>query len=149
MVERCKENLAGNNNPIPTEVVCDDIRNVEINHASFSVLNFTLQFISQDKRLELLKTICDGTLPGGALVLSEKITFEQKHEKELLTNLHHDFKRANGYSDLEISQKRTALENVLIPDTFSQHRERLMEAGFSQVYQWFQCFNFISLLAIK
>jgi len=60
--------------------------------------------------------------------------------------MYHDFKRANGYSDLEISQKRDALENVLIPDTIEVHRARLNAAGL-KVSVWFQCFNFISIIA--
>jgi len=63
--------------------------------------------------------------------------------------LHHAFKRANGYSHLEIVQKRTALENTLIPETLDTHTRRLSEVGFSTVVSWFQCFNFVSLLAIK
>ena len=63
--------------------------------------------------------------------------------------MHYSFKKLNGYSDLEISQKRTALENVLLKETAATHFERLKKVGFSEVYQWFQCFNFVSILAIK
>jgi tRNA (cmo5U34)-methyltransferase len=66
-----------------------------------------------------------------------------------MTDLHHAFKRANGYSELEVSQKRTALENVLVPETLDTHRARLREAGFGAVDAWFQCFNFASLLAFR
>jgi tRNA (cmo5U34)-methyltransferase len=83
------------------------------------------------------------------LVLSEKIRFADTAEQELITDLHLEFKRANGYSELEISQKRSSLENVLIPDTSVQHVERLQAAGFTQVVNWFQGFNFVSLLAVK
>ena len=86
---------------------------------------------------------------GGALCLSEKISFEDQNEGDFNIDLHHDFKRANGYSDLEISQKRTALENVLIPETKQAHITRLNETGFSHSQIWFQCFNFVSFLAIK
>ena len=106
------------------------------------------QFIEPQKRLALLTRIAEATCEGGALILSEKIAFDDQ-EQALQTELHHDFKRANGYSDLEISQKRSAIENVLIPETESVHRERLMQAGFSQVIRWYQCFNFVSYLAIK
>ncbi|MBU2115758.1 MAG: carboxy-S-adenosyl-L-methionine synthase CmoA, partial [Gammaproteobacteria bacterium] len=68
---------------------------------------------------------------------------------ELLVELHHDFKRANGYSELEISQKRSGLENVMKPDTLSEHQQRLQQAGFSSQTLWFQCFNFCSMVAIK
>ena len=68
---------------------------------------------------------------------------------ELLIDLHHTFKRANGYSELEVSQKRTALENVMLTDSIETHKIRLKNAGFSQVELWFQCFNFGSMIAIK
>ena len=65
------------------------------------------------------------------------------------TSWHHAFKKANGYSDLEIAQKRTALENVLVPETEAENIQRLKKAGFQSVHKWFQCFNFISLVAGK
>ena len=67
----------------------------------------------------------------------------------LLTELHHNFKRANGYSDLEIAQKRSALDKVLIPETLKTHQQRLLQAGFRSVDCWFQCFNFASIIAFK
>ena len=88
-------------------------------------------------------------LPGGILLLSEKVRFESEEEQALQTTWHHDFKRAQGYSELEISRKRDALENVMKPDSLSQHRERLLEAGFSSVHPWFQAFSFRSLLAFR
>ena len=69
--------------------------------------------------------------------------------QELTTELHHAFKMANGYSEMEVSQKRSALENVLIPETLSAHELRLRSAGFENLGVWFQCFNFMSLVAIK
>jgi len=113
------------------------------------VLNFTLQFIPPAQRFQLLERICGGMRPGGVLILSEKVVFDDMHLNGLLTDIHHDFKRAHGYSDLEISQKRTALENVLVPETIPVHRERLLKAGFSSCDVWFQCFNFMSMLAVK
>ena len=80
---------------------------------------------------------------------SEKIQFDSAQVNELFIDLHHDFKRANGYSDLEISQKRDAIENVLVPESLAMHRQRLVDCGFSRVEVWFQCFNFASLVAFK
>ena len=71
-------------------------------------------------------------MPGGALILSEKLRFEDDEEQQLLTDLHIAFKRANGYSELEIAQKRSAIENVMKPDSLESHRQRLLEAGFSR-----------------
>ena len=99
--------------------------------------------------MQTLTNVFDGMLPVGALILSEKLSFKDRQQDALLTQHHHDFKRANGYSDLEISQKRQAIERVLLPETAEQHIERLRQAGFSQVSQWFQSFNFASFIAIK
>ncbi len=83
------------------------------------------------------------------MVLSEKVTFEDPHLDELNIELHHEFKRANGYSEMEIAGKRAALENVLRPETLTTHKQRIADAGFSSCDVWFQCFNFASLVALK
>lgn len=129
------------------EPVCADIASVLVEDASLVVLNLTLQFIAPERRTEILRAVRRGLVPGGALILSEKICSADPAEERLLTALHQDFKRANGYSELEISQKRTALERVLIPDTPKVLMDRLGDAGFVHRVRWFQCLGFISLLA--
>jgi tRNA (cmo5U34)-methyltransferase len=146
MIERAGE--AFDSQPgMPVELHCADIRDVPVMDASVVVLNFTLQFLPPQDRLALLTRIRAGMRPGGVLVLSEKIAGADADQDQLLTDLHHAFKRANGYSDLEISQKRAALDKVLIPETIATHQQRLAEAGFSRSDLWFQCFNFVSLVA--
>ncbi|AOY87048.1 carboxy-S-adenosyl-L-methionine synthase CmoA [Marinobacter salinus] len=149
MIERCEHYIALDDNPLPVSLRCEDILETELNNASVTTLNFTLQFVPPEKRTELLTRIAGATRPGGALILSEKIRFESVEEQEVQTRLHHEFKRANGYSDLEISQKRSAIEQVLIPETLAAHKQRLLSAGFDQVLVWYQCFNFVSMLAIR
>lgn len=134
---------------IPVELRCEDIVDSAIENASVVVLNFTLQFIPLPQRQALLDKIFRGMRSGGILVLSEKIRFQDSHLDQLNIDLHHAFKRANGYSDLEISQKRSALENVLLPETLDTHQQRLQQAGFNNCDVWFQCFNFASLIALK
>lgn len=129
------------------KLVCADIEDVAIVKATVVVLNFTLQFLPVSRRLALLKKIRRGMLPSGVLILSEKISGATDAENKQLVALHHMFKRANGYSDLEISQKRAALENVLLPEPITVHQQRLRDAGFSRVQLWFQCFNFVSFIA--
>jgi tRNA (cmo5U34)-methyltransferase len=126
-----------------------DILETRIENASVVVLNFTLQFVEPANRPGLLKDIAAGLNPGGILVLSEKIRFEDPVEQELQAAWHHDFKRAQGYSDLEIARKRDALENIMKPDCAQQHTDRLLGAGFKRVYPWFQGFNFVSMVAFK
>ena len=121
----------------------------EIVRASFVVLNFTLQFIEPAARAAVLGRIRAGLLDDGALVLSEKVRFESPEEQALQTEWHHAFKRAQGYSELEIARKRDALDRVLKPDTMTVLRQRLCDAGFSRVYQWYQGFSFVSLIAFK
>ncbi len=131
------------------DVQCADIRDIEIVNASVVVLNFTLQFIPIEDREQLLAKIWQGLLPGGLLILSEKLAFDDDKQHELQMDMHHLFKKAQGYSDMEISQKRTALENVLIAESFATHRQRLSKVGFSSVEVWFQYFNFASMIALK
>ncbi|PLR37414.1 carboxy-S-adenosyl-L-methionine synthase CmoA [Chimaeribacter californicus] len=149
MVERCRRHIDAFRADTPVEVIEADIRDIPIENASLVVLNFTLQFLKPNDRQQLLDTICRGLRPGGALVLSEKFSFEDGDIGELLFNMHHDFKRANGYSELEISQKRSMLEDVMLTDSVETHKARLRQAGFAHVETWFQCFNFGSLLALK
>ncbi len=149
MIEQCHKVIARDTESVAVDLVCDDIEAVTIEDASVVVLNFTLQFIPVERRAPLLQRISDGLRPGGILILSEKVLFADPHLNALNIELHHDFKRANGYSDLEIAQKRQALENVLVPETLDDHKERLATAGFGSADVWFQCFNFASLVALK
>lgn len=149
MLERCQHYIALDDSPLPVALRCEDILTTELRNASVTTLNFTLQFVPPAQRNGLLARIADAMRPGGVLILSEKIRFDSPDEQSVQTRLHHEFKRANGYSDLEISQKRSAIEQVLIPETLDDHKQRLAKAGFNQVLVWYQCFNFVSMLAIK
>lgn len=135
--------------PATIELRCEDIADTPIENASVVALNFTLQFVAPEQRQAILTRIADGMVPDGVLILSEKVIFEDAGLNALNIEMYHEFKRANGYSDLEISQKRTALENVLVPDTLELHQQRLRQAGFRTSTVWFQCFNFLSLIALK
>ncbi|MFQ0996329.1 carboxy-S-adenosyl-L-methionine synthase CmoA [Gilliamella sp. CG25] len=149
MVERCKRHIDAFKANTPVDVICDDICNIQMQNASMVVLNFTLQFLTPEYRQQVLNKIYQALNPNGILVLSEKFSFTDSTIDDLLFNMHHDFKRANGYSELEISQKRNMLENVMLTDTVEIHNERLTKAGFTHINTWFQCFNFGSIIAIK
>ncbi|MCA9396802.1 MAG: carboxy-S-adenosyl-L-methionine synthase CmoA [Candidatus Omnitrophica bacterium] len=149
MTEKCRQNIDRHPSKVLTEVVQARVQDVPVENASFVVLNLVLQFIPVEERSGVIRKIFDGMRPGGALILTEKICFSDSSEQDFATDLYHEFKALNGYSNLEISQKRAALENVLIPETIQIHRERLNDAGFRQVFPWFRCFNFISIIALK
>ena len=149
MLDKCATILASVASAVSTELVNQDICDTKIENASMVVMNFTLQFIPMAQRVPLLEKIYAGLNPGGCLVISEKLHFEPPSLNTLLSDLHHQFKRGQGYSDLEISQKRDSIENVLIPETLDAHIQRLRACGFQSASPWFQCFNFCSLVAIK
>ena len=149
MLEQLQKVLSEQQLPINVITKQADICDIEISNASVVALNYTLQFVAVERRVALLEKIHRGMTDGGVLVLSEKIHFDNAPVDALFVDLHHDFKRANGYSELEISQKRDAIENVLLPETLAAHKQRLGACGFSRVEVWFQCFNFASLVAFK
>lgn len=151
MTERCREYLTAQDAMVeeltPVEVMQADILDLELQPCSVVVLNFTLQFIAPEQRLTLLTNIRRALLPGGVLILSEKLRFADQPTHDSLEALHYAFKRANGYSELEIAQKRSAIENVMLPDTLETHMQRLESAGFTHAHSWFQCLNFCSMIA--
>ena len=149
MVARCQAQLSDDHSAASSELRLEDLCETKIEKASVVVLNFTLQFVPDAQRQDILQNIAQGLQPGGILLLAEKIHFPEQAQQDLMTDLHHDFKKYHGYSALEISQKRTALEKVLQSNTEAEHRQRLSAAGFTQIELCFRCFNFMALLAIK
>ncbi len=149
MSQQCKYNLQAYVGNTEVLCLCADITGVPIKNASVVAMNFTLQFIPPERRFALMNKIYSGLQPGGAFIISEKIGFDDQEQEALHTDMYHAFKQANGYSKLEISQKRTALENVLITDSLPQHIDRITKSGFKSVEVWFQCFNFVSMIALK
>ena len=150
MIERLIERKAiigGLENSV--EIVCEDISNTVIENASVVILNFTLQFLPPKYRNQLIKRIYNGLIPGGALILSEKIVLDDKSLNDFFIEMYHKFKRSNGYSELEVSQKRLALENILIPEPISVHKSRVASAGFNSFEVWFQYLNFVSMISLK
>lgn len=147
MVEGLRRRLAGRadrNRVLDLEA---DLRRVEITDASLVVLNLTLQFIPPADRLDLLRRIRTGLLPGGALILVEKVRPEPGPVGELVSAIYDDYKRAQGYSELAIARKRQALERVLIPDDIAGHEQRLAAAGFGDITRWYQALGFVSWTA--
>lgn len=149
MLARAQDYIDAYKSPIPITLRCEDIQDTPIENASVVTLNFTLQFLAPEQRRPLLEKIYAGLNPGGILMLSEKVHFEDPTLQQAIEHLHLQFKRANGYSELEISQKRAALENVLITETLAEHLHRLKEVGFAHVGPWFQAYNFVSILCVK
>ena len=149
MVSEFQRSIEGQPEQASVQIVEADIIDYPISAASLVVLNFTLQFIPVLQRQALIERIYQGMLPGAALLVSEKIKHQDESLNDLFIDTHHEFKRRQGYSQLEVAQKRAAIEDVLIPETIEQHFQRFRSAGFKQSSLWFQCLNFCSMIAIK
>ncbi len=131
------------------EVITADIRDVEFEPCDMVILNLTLQFLPAADRVAVLEKIYAALSEGGILVLTEKThAFDEQYDAWLVER-YYDFKRANGYTEMEISGKRNALENVLITDTLDEHHARLVQVGFERHLTWFQFLNFVSIVAFK
>jgi tRNA (cmo5U34)-methyltransferase len=124
-----------------------DVTTLPLEAARAVTMNWVLQFLPPEGRTPLLARIRRALADGGLLLLAEKVHDDDPESEAFNQAAHQDFKRANGYSDLEISQKRTALEQVLRTDTVETHVSRLKAAGFQEVHVWFQCLNWAAFAA--
>lgn len=127
----------------------ENIQEVPLEKASVIVVNLTLQFLPKEERDGLLRKIYNGLLPSGILLITEKVVHENREFSDLQQEFYYRFKKENGYSNLEISQKRDALENVLIPETAETHISRFRKTGFTKIDTWQKWFNFASFICQK
>jgi tRNA (cmo5U34)-methyltransferase len=150
MLQQCQSKLekAGFKRPIELRVA-DLNKTVEISNASVVVLCLTLQFVRPISREKLLKSVFDGLNSGGALILVEKILAEDSVFNRDFIKYYYNYKRRNQYSELEISQKREALENILIPYKLSENVSLLLDTGFAHCEVFFKWYNFVGLIAVK
>lgn len=151
MLKKCRENLAQRGfSSRPLELLCADLnQGVHVENASLALMVLTLQFIRPLNRDLLLADVFDGLRSNGALIMVEKVLGEDSHFNRLFIKYHYDLKRRNGYSDTEISQRREALENVLIPYKFLENRDLLLRTGFRYVDVFFKWYNFCGIVALK
>jgi len=122
---------------------------VRIENASVVVLNLTLQFVRPRHRDRLIREIASGLVEGGCLILVEKVLGNDPLFDRGFVKFHYEMKRRNGYSELEIAQKREALENVLIPYSVEENLGLLRRNGFGRTDLFFKWYNFCGLLGIK
>jgi tRNA (cmo5U34)-methyltransferase len=150
MLQKCKEKLkeAGCTRSVDLQVA-DLNGTVEISNASIVVLCLTLQFVRPIYREKLLKSIYNGLVPGGVAIIVEKILGEDSSFNRDFIKYYYDMKRRHHYSEMEIAQKREALENVLIPYKLSENILLLREAGFSHCEIFFKWYNFSGFIAKK
>jgi tRNA (cmo5U34)-methyltransferase len=150
MLDKCKSKLMELGFSRPYELRCADLAHgVKIENASVVVLCLTLQFVRPIYREKVLKDIYDGLNPGGVLILVEKILAEESNFNRDFIDYYYNYKRRNNYSEMEISQKREALENVLVPYKLSENISLLRDQGFSHCEVFFKWYNFAGIIATK
>ena len=149
MIAACEQKCADLIKTEKVKFIKQDVNEAQIDKASVVVINFVLQFLNSNDRDGLLKKVFLGMKQGALLILSEKIHFDNKFRNQTIYNLHHQFKSNNGYTKMEISRKRDALEGVLVTDLESLHLQRLESIGFKKVKKVMTNLNFMTLVAEK
>ncbi len=150
MLRKCKSKLEERGLKREVELICADLnRGIHITNASVVCIVLTLQFIRPLYREKLVDSIFRGLNDSGCLILVEKVTGEDSLFNRLFINYYYAMKKRTGYSELEISQKREALENVLIPYKLLENREMLLHSGFRYCDVFFKWYNFTGMVAVR
>jgi tRNA (cmo5U34)-methyltransferase len=150
MLQRAEEKFAREGMAHDYELVCRDLgQEAPVRNASVVIMGWTLQFIRPLRREQVIRDIARGLEKGGCLVLIEKVSSRDSRLHRLFIRNHLEFKRRRGYTDIEIAQKREALENVLIPYQDQENRELLLRNGFTACDTFFRWYNFCGILALK
>ncbi|MFL5576610.1 MAG: carboxy-S-adenosyl-L-methionine synthase CmoA [Gemmatimonadaceae bacterium] len=150
MIERARQKLASVPSPRHRDVRFLDLHEpFALEDASVVIMLFTLQFVRPLHRERVIRSIADGMRPNGALILAEKTIESDTLFNRLFIDNYYDMKRRHGYSELEISQKREALENVLVPYRLEENRDLLLANGFTKFQEFFRWYNFTGMIAVK
>ena len=147
MLEQASKKIQAFNSKI--ELSCGDILSYDYREAAVICSNYTLQFVRPPVRADFVKKIYDALKPGGLFIFSEKIISKDTKLNKQMIDIYYEYKKAQGYSEYEIVQKREALENVLIPYTEEENKKMLFDAGFSHCESIFKWVNFETFVAKK
>jgi len=150
MIAKAKEKLVSCTITHPCELICSDLnKSVRIENASVVIMNLTLQFVRPLRRARVIGEIASGINKDGCLILVEKVLSPDSTINRLFIKYYYEMKKRNGYSEMEIAQKREALENVIIPYHYFENRDLLVESGFRHCEMFFRWYNFCGMIAIK
>jgi tRNA (cmo5U34)-methyltransferase len=150
MLVKAKEKMAECIITHPCELICSDLnKDVNIENASVVIMNLVLQFVRPLHRTRVVQKIVSGINKDGCLILVEKVLSPDSTINRLFIKYYYEMKKRNGYSEMEIAQKREALENVLIPYHYLENRDLLVECGFRHCEMFFRWYNFCGMVAIR
>ena len=147
MIERAKNKAKAFG--VNIKFIEEDFVNYDFGKNKLISANYTIQFIRPIKREKLISKIYNSLENNGIFLMSEKLISEDKKLNKILIDVYYDYKKKKGYSEYEISKKREALENVLIPYTEEENKEMLKNAGFRHIETIFRWCNFATFLAFK
>jgi len=134
---------------VDIELINSDLHDVDYQNAKLILSNYTLQFIRPLQREKLVKKVYHSLKDKGIFIFSEKVISSNSKLNKQSIDEYYEFKKTQGYSEFEISQKREALENVLIPYTEDENKKMILDAGFSHCETIFKWVNFATFIAIK
>ena len=150
MLAKAKEKLESSKITHACDLICSDLnKGVSIENASVVIMNLVLQFVRPLRRTPLIEKIASGINKNGCLILVEKLHISDSMINRLFIKYYYEMKKRNGYSEMEIAQKREALENVLVPYQYFENRDMLVECGFRDCEMFFRWYNFCGMIAIK
>ena len=150
MLRKAQDKLAATQFPWPHELQHRDLNDgIHVENASVVLMVLTLQFVRPLNREALIASLHHGLNHNGCLLLVEKVLGEHSTFNRLFIDHYYEMKRRKGYSDMEIAQKREALENVLIPYRLEENKRLLRRVGFQHVDVFFKWYNFCGIIAIK
>lgn len=150
MIDKCEANFKAANVSREYQLMEVDLnKGIILENPSVVVMCLTLQFVRPLYRETIISEIFKQLNPGGCLILIEKVLGEDSLFNRLFIKYYYDFKKRNHYNDMEISQKREALENVLVPYKLNENLELLAVSGFRYREVFFKWYNFTGIVAIK
>lgn len=150
MLDKCRMNL--NSNGISRDIHLESAdlnKNIIIKNSSVVVLCLTLQFVRPLNRQKLINSVYQQLNRGGSVIIIEKVLGETTEFNRQFIKYYYSMKRRNDYDEMEIAQKREALENVLIPYKVSENIQMLKDAGFQSCEIFFKWYNFAGIVALK
>jgi len=150
MLARAQGNLEAAGVANRCELKAADLNDeIDLGNASVVIMNWTLQFVRPLNRDRVIRRIHDGLRDHGCLIVFEKVLGDEPLLNRMYIDLYYDFKRRNGYSDLEIAEKRERLENVLIPYRIEDDLQLLKRNGFAVNDVVFRWYNWAGFLGVK
>jgi tRNA (cmo5U34)-methyltransferase len=150
MLAKAEQKLARSRFPWRYELRRQDLNDsISVDNASVVVMMLTLQFVRPLNREALVSVLHQGLNHNGCLILVEKVLGEHTTFNRLFIDHYYAMKKRKGYSEIEISQKREALENVLVPYHLNENLRLLRRCGFQHTDVFFKWYNFCGIVAIK